>query len=34
MNTRPTAYNLFWAVNKMLSKIDDTKSELEIKKYC
>ena len=30
MDTRPTAYNLFWAVNKMLSKIDDTKNELEI----
>ena len=32
MDTRPTAYNLFWAVNKMLSKIDDTKNELEIEK--
>ena len=32
MNTRPTAYNLFWAINKMLSKIGIAKSELEIEK--
>ena len=32
MDTRPTAINLFWAVDKILSKIDNTKNELEIEK--
>ncbi len=31
-NTRPTAINLFWAVDKMISKIDITISENEIEK--
>ena len=30
--TRPTAINLFWAVNKMLSKIDDNLNTNEIEK--
>merc|ERR1711991_315779 len=32
MNTRPTAFNLFWAVNKMLSKINNTINEFEMEK--
>jgi methylthioribose-1-phosphate isomerase len=31
-NTRPTAVNLFWALNKMLSKIDHKKPKSEIEK--
>ena len=30
MNTRPTAFNLFWAVNRMLSKIDTTLDKIEM----
>ena len=30
MNTRPTAFNLFWAVNKMLSKIDTALDKIEM----
>ncbi len=32
MNTRPTAFNLFWAVKTMLSKIDNAKNKLEMEK--